>query len=202
LAAYSFVTQNALLKAFGRAKLMQNISRYIETCGDLCGERKRSKRILIEHKQTAILDPSSNTMIEVDEGIAPLLQVIWNCGIITCNSCQENKPGIIWIEFLAAEDAEAFLTRVVSGLDPINSPAADNWLYSRITGVDGGWQYTAHPHDAREYIDEENGCIGLNAAQSCGFTLSISIRFPMGDYEKLLDLLDGKPRSKIAAQGL
>lgn len=157
---------------------------------------------MIEHKQTAILDPSSNTMIEVDEGIAPLLQVIWNCGIITCNSCQENKPGIIWIEFLAAEDAEAFLTRVVSGLDPINSPAADNWLYSRITGADGGWQYTAHPHDAREYIDEEDGCIGLNASQSCGFTLSISIRFPVGDYEKLLDLLDGKPRSKIAAQGL
>ena len=157
---------------------------------------------MIEHKQTAILDPSSNTMIEVDEGIAPLLQVIWNCGIITCNSCQENKPGIIWIEFLAAEDAEAFLTRVVSGLDPINSPAADNWLYSRIAGADGGWQYTAHPHDAREYIDEEDGCIGLNASQSCGFTLSISIRFPTGDYEKLLDLLDGKPRSQIAAQGL
>ena len=157
---------------------------------------------MIEHKQTAILDPSSNTMIEVDEGIAPLLQVIWNSGIITCNSCQENKPGIIWIEFLAAEDAEAFLTRVVSGLDPINSPAADNYLYSRITGAEGGWQYTAHPHDAREYIDEENGCIELNASQSCGFTLSISIRFPVGDYEKLLDLLGVKPRSKIAAQGL
>jgi hypothetical protein len=32
---------------------------------------------MIKHKQTAILDPSSKEMIEVDEGIAPLLKVIW-----------------------------------------------------------------------------------------------------------------------------
>ncbi|MDQ1261354.1 MAG: hypothetical protein QG575_535 [Euryarchaeota archaeon] len=154
---------------------------------------------MIEHKQTAILNPASNMIIEVDEGIAPLLQIIWNCGIITTNSCQENKPGIIWIEFLAAEDAEAFLTRVVSGLDPINNPKADNWLYSRIMGANGSWQYTAHPHDAREYIDEEDGCIGLNANQSCSIALSISIRFPMDDYEKLRDILEGKKTSLINA---
>jgi hypothetical protein len=160
---------------------------------------ERSERTLIEHKQIAILDPASNTMIEVDERIAQLLEAIWNCGIITCNSCQENKPGIIWIEFLAAEDAEAFLTRVVSGLDPINSPEADNWLYFRIKGLDGGWQYAAHPHDVREYIDEECGTVELNASQSCGFTLSISIRFPVSDYETLCNLLGAKPRSAIAA---
>jgi hypothetical protein len=144
---------------------------------------------LTEHKQAAILEPASNKMIEVDERIAPLLEAIWNCGIITCNSCQENKPGIIWIEFLAAEDAEAFLTRIVSGLDPINRPEADNWLYSRITGSNDGWQYTAHPHDIREYIDQECGTLELNASQPCGFTLSISIRFPVSDYERLCDLL-------------
>ena len=77
---------------------------------------------MTEHKQTAIHDPASDTMIEVDERIAPLLEAIWDCGIITCNSCQENKPGIIWIEFLAAEDAEAFLTRIISGLDPLKLP--------------------------------------------------------------------------------
>lgn len=150
---------------------------------------------MTEHKQIAILDPASNIMINVDEGIAPLLQIIWNYGIITTNSCQENKPGIIWIEFLAAEDAEAFLTRIVSGLDPINNPKADNWLYSRITGANGGWQYTAHPHDAREYIDEKDGCIGLNPSQLCSIALSISIRFPVDDCEKLRDLLEGKSSS-------
>ena len=146
---------------------------------------------MTEHKQTAILDPALNQLIEVDEGIAPLLEAIWDSGIITCNSCQENKPGIIWIEFLTAEDAEAFLAHVVSGLDPLNSPEADDWLYSRIVGANCGWQYAAHPHDAREYIDEEKGTMELSASESCEIALSISIRFPVGDYGRLLDIVGG-----------
>lgn len=144
---------------------------------------------MIEHKQIAIYDPSSNLAIEVDEGIATLLKAIWDFGIKTCNSCQENKPGTIWIEFISTEDVEAFLNRVMLGLDPVNSPDADDWLYSRIMGANGGWQYTAHPHDAREYIDEEKGTVELNASEHCGIALSISIRFPVGDYERLLDLV-------------
>jgi len=152
---------------------------------------------LTEHKQVTIQDPTSNAKIEVDEMMAPLLEAIWSFGLITCNSCQENKPGIMWIEFLSAEDAEAFITRIVSGLDPINNPKADNWLYSRIKGSSWGWQYTAHPHDVREYIDPECGTIELDASQSCAFTLSISIRFPKSDYEKLCHLLGAKPRRSI-----
>lgn len=144
---------------------------------------------MVEHKQTAILNPASNQMVEVDEGIAPLLKAIWNLGITTCNSCQENKPGLIWIEFLKAEDAEAFLTRVISGLNTVNSPKADNWIYPEIIGQNGGWQYNAHPHDIREYIDEENGTVELNTSEPCGIALSISIRFPIEDYERLLDLV-------------
>lgn len=146
---------------------------------------------MIEHKQTAILNTASNQQIEVDEGIAPLLLAIWNLGISTCNSCQENKPGIVWIEFLAAEDAEAFLTRIISGLDPLNTPEADNWLYSRIIGAKEGWQYNAHPHDTREYINEESGIMELDATESCGITLSMSVRFPAEDYQRLNDLIRG-----------
>ncbi len=144
------------------------------------------------HKQTAIPDPASNKMIEVDEGIAPLLLAIWSRGIITCNSCQENMPGMMWIEFLGAEDAEAFLTLIASDLDPINHPKAYNYLHSRIKGGDGGWRYAAHPHDVREYIDEEHGTIELNSSEPCAITLSISIRFPMGDYQRLSDILSEK----------
>lgn len=146
---------------------------------------------MTEHKQTVILDPTSSQMIEVDEGIAPLLKAIWGLGIETRNSCQENKPSTVWIEFLRAEDAEAFLTSVISGLDPVSSPEADNWLYSRIIGQKGGWQYNAHPHDYREYLDEENQTIELNSFEPCGIALSISIRFPVGDYERLLDIVEG-----------
>lgn len=63
---------------------------------------------MTEHRQVAILDPTSKAMIEVDELMAPLLQAIWSQGIITSNSCQENRPGVMWIEFFSAVDAEAF----------------------------------------------------------------------------------------------
>lgn len=142
-----------------------------------------------EHKQIKISHPDSEETIEVDEGIAPLIKTIWNLGISTCNSCQENMPGIVWMEFLTARDVEAFLSRVVSGLDPVNDPKAGNWLYSRIIGENGGWKYNAHPHDVREYIDKEKGTLELNTSEPCGIMLSISIRFPVDDYEILLDLL-------------
>ena len=142
-----------------------------------------------EHKQIKISHPDSDETIEVDEGIAPLIKAIWNLGISTCNSCQENMPGIVWIEFLTARDVEAFLSRVVSGLDPANNAKAGNWLYSRIIGENGGWKYNAHPHDIREYIDKEKGTLELNTSEPCGIMLSISIRFPLADYEILLDLL-------------
>lgn len=155
---------------------------------------------MVEHKQTAILDPTSSQMVEVDEGIAPLLKAIWDLGITTCNSCQENKPGLMWIEFLLVEDAEAFLTRIISGLDPVNSPEADNWLYSRIIGQNGGWQYNAHPHDIREYINEENGMLELNSSEPCGIAISISVRFPAGDYKRLLDLIGGSGKAQLIRQ--
>jgi hypothetical protein len=32
---------------------------------------------MVEHKQMAILDPISNQLVEVDEGIAPLVKAMW-----------------------------------------------------------------------------------------------------------------------------
>ncbi len=142
-----------------------------------------------EHKQMTIFNPVLNETIEVDEGIAPLLEAIWNLGISTCNSCQENKPGVIWIEFSSVEDAEIFLTYIASGLHTVNSLAAGNWLYYRIMGHTGGWQYNAHLHDSREFIDEESGTLELNVSEPRKIAVSISIRFPIKDYGKLLDLV-------------
>ncbi len=141
-----------------------------------------------EHKQVEILDPISGYLIEVDEGLATLLKAIWNLGISTCNSCQENKPGIAWIEFLRCEDAEAFLTRMISGLGLAKSPETDARLYARIMGQLGGWQYNAHTHDVREYMNEESGLVELKASEPCEIAISISIRFPVGDLGRLLDL--------------
>ncbi len=140
------------------------------------------------HKQIEILDPTSGYLTEVDEGLATLLKPIWNLGISTCNSCQENKPGIAWIEFPRCEDAEAFLIRMISGLGPANSPEKDGRLYARIMGQLEGWQYNSHPHDVREYMNEESGLVELNASEPSEIVISISIRFPVGDLERLLEL--------------
>ncbi|NPV62509.1 MAG: hypothetical protein HPY61_07750 [Methanotrichaceae archaeon] len=152
------------------------------------------------HRQIPVLDPASSQMIEVDEGIAPLLQAIWRSRIATCNSCQENRPGIIWIEFPRAEDAESFLTCIVSGLDSASCPEEDGWLYARMMGQAEGryasWQYRAHPHDFREDVDWERGTVELKASEPCAIALSVSIRFPVQDYKKLLELMIRGGRSE------
>jgi len=94
----------------------------------------------------------------------------------------------VWIEFLTTEDAEAFLTHVVSGMDPLACPEADNWLYSRIIG-EMGLAVQSSPHDTREYLDDDLGIIELNATEACAIALSLSVRFPVSDYERLLELV-------------
>src|SRR5262245_12701217 len=49
---------------------------------------------------------------EVDEGLAPLILALWRAGIDTVNSCQENRPGVVWVEFASTFDAERFLSLV------------------------------------------------------------------------------------------
>src|SRR5262245_30555937 len=65
---------------------------------------------------------------EVDEELAPLLLALWKAGIDTCNSCQENRPGVVWIEFPTSLDAQAFLNLVAQ------YPSEDEagTLYGRI----------------------------------------------------------------------
>lgn len=50
--------------------------------------------------------------ISVDKGIAKLLKLIWNKGIKTVNSCEENKPGVIWIQFASMNDLTKFLNKI------------------------------------------------------------------------------------------
>jgi hypothetical protein len=59
------------------------------------------------HEQVSIM--WQDRQAEVDEELVPLILALWKLDIDTCNSCQENRPGIAWIEFLTSMDAEAFL---------------------------------------------------------------------------------------------
>jgi hypothetical protein len=66
------------------------------------------------HRQTKVRHPREG-LIEVDEGIAPLLKLLWKLGIDTFMSCerQEARPDcpieLVWIMFRSTQDLAKFL---------------------------------------------------------------------------------------------
>ena len=58
-----------------------------------------------KHKQVKIWNPLRKERISVDEGIFPLLRVMWDIGIDTVLSCQEDILGAIWKQFGEPDDA-------------------------------------------------------------------------------------------------
>lgn len=53
-----------------------------------------------------------NMEADVDLLIAPLILRLWKHGIKTCQSCAENEPGVVWIQFPEYEDAKRFFDAV------------------------------------------------------------------------------------------
>ncbi len=90
-----------------------------ETCGDIdemLGRLRKSMALSLaaedkpasgNHETTRMRHGSVE--VEIDKEIAPLLQEIWDAGILTQNSCQEVWPGWTLIEFFCAEDAQVFI---------------------------------------------------------------------------------------------
>src|SRR5262249_44089247 len=96
-------------------------------------ERSAMARSRKEHKQVTVRWKGMEA--EVDEELAPLILTLWKNGIVTTNSCQENRPGIAWIEFLTPEDARLFLNKVVEypTKEEVDGPFWET-LYGRIVG--------------------------------------------------------------------
>ena len=67
-----------------------------------------------KHKQVKIWNPLRKERISVDEGIFPLLRVMWDIGIDTVLSCQEDILGAIWKQFGEPDDALNFADIVMS----------------------------------------------------------------------------------------
>lgn len=128
--------------------------------------------------------------VPIDAGIAPLIQELWKAGLFTMNSCEENRPGWMWIEFLDVNAAEGFLDIVARYEDHMDS------LYNRIRQawsptegeLQGEWEYDAHPSDwAVEETEVEDGYIEECCDGPSQFTFSLSIRFPRSDFPVLLE---------------
>lgn len=133
-----------------------------------------------KHKQVRIKDGDFEA--DIDEELAPLIRELWEANLATVLSCQENRPGIVWIMFLTAGDLSEFL-----GIVAEYQPECES-LYRRIladTDVEGCWEYDFSPvddalHDGRDGIaDWHEG--------TPDFYFHASVRFPRTDLPILLD---------------
>jgi hypothetical protein len=160
---------------------------------------------MFDHKQTSVFYPAYRRTIEVDVGIAPLLFILWDAEILTCNSCEENAPGIIWIEFYSASDTEKLLLSIIKALgEKIHShPEANDWFCYRILGQDGNrlkpWIYDAHPNVYPMKFNQKN--IYSKDLAACKVEFSVSLRFPKEDYTIVLELLQYLYQSPVKGDG-
>jgi hypothetical protein len=147
---------------------------------------------------------------EIDEELAPLILALWKAGIVTLNSCQENFPGIAWIQFLSANDAEKFLNRVaaypreedlhlVNGRSYVGDVPFWETLYGRVArfGSEGDWHYALYLFDRgvkEEIVDDVvvRTCLGPS-----NFTFCVSVRFPRTDIPLILECLTGGDTSSL-----
>jgi hypothetical protein len=148
---------------------------------------------VFDHEQTKVLFPGNQELIDVDVGIAPLLVAIWDAGIITWNSCEENEPGIIWIEFSTIKDVERFLKIQIHTLGNRvhKHPDFNDWFCYRILGYEGDhlgpWRYNAHPN-VYSITSNQSSMYSRNASD-CSVEMSVSVRFPREDYPVIIDLI-------------
>ncbi len=135
--------------------------------------------------------------INVDEGIAKLIELIWFFEIETCNSCQENKPRTAWIEFKDVTGLKTFLNLV--GSYPRPEEKLNEVLYGRITRyifnndfVEGSWEYSFNIEDC----GVKEGVVTTIYQGFSSFDFRASVRFPVSDIKLLEEILEGKKNEK------
>ena len=132
--------------------------------------------------------------VKIDKKISELLKLIWNLDLYTLNSCQENKPGKIWIHFIDTDNAERFLKLILSKITDMKKY---NYLYSRILNDHSFdesllWEYDIILDDFRDAFDIKKESWYTDFNKPCDIGLSVSIRFPISDYKTLCDILKDK----------
>src|SRR5688500_168585 len=91
-------------------------------------------------RHTQVLVEWQGRQAEVDEGIAPLVLACWQKGIDTVMSCQDDRPGVVWVMFPSSDDAKRFLD---------------------LTDYAYEWKFETHPKDMTAVLPREGA-----AAQS------------------------------------
>lgn len=136
-----------------------------------------------KHNQVKIHNPFRNELMEVDEGMAELLPLLWANDIKTIMSCQENKPGYAWIMFYELEDIRKFLVLVSK---------SQTLLFDRMerkSGTKDMWRYEIIPC-GEEVLFPITGFTGRS------YKFLYSVRFPVSDIAELVSIFKGKDDGK------
>jgi hypothetical protein len=126
---------------------------------------------------------------DIDEQIAPLILEMWKAGIETCNSCQNEPNGWIWIQFASSWGMETFLTaiadyspnvgslydRMLHGYDRISGPRVGQWRYETIIVDIATDEYGRPIKDVQGICDEPPA-----------FMVLLSVNFPKTDLPEVI----------------
>ncbi len=154
------------------------------------------------HKQVAVT--VGRRTGEVDEMIAPLIEELWKAGIDTDMSCQNNRPGIVWIMFPTAADAEGFMSIVAEYEEGRGTLYArmSNLLCPDPDSTTPHWEYAIHVEDfGASYEEGDDGEYEAVHDGIPDLAFSVSIRFPHADLPTILARLRTHNAGQAAGAG-
>ena len=129
---------------------------------------------------------------EVDARLAPLIEELWKAGMQTWQSCERHvATKKVWINFVTAADAEAFLDVVVGGEGSTKWSRAEYWYFGEYEPIatpmpaavaephhPEGWEFHATAQDLR-----------LGTGKPPAFCISIAVLFPRKDLKRVIERL-------------
>lgn len=160
--------------------------------------RKR-RSIKTTHKQVSV-EYIAGKIVEVDEGIAPLLQAMWKLGIETTFSCQSctdyrgksdsdlSRGPHVHIEFREQQYQIAFLNTVADNLTEDLSLAPRRRIYCCMVTpfmYTDSWQYSVSVDDESHDVADISKIDAVPTGRA-DFGFSYHVTFPVKHYQAVL----------------
>ena len=189
------MSKDSNLPIFAQIKddLLHNTTRTLSTqeilykIQSLVGSKVKTE----EHQTTSLQLRGKET--QIDTHIAPLIEAIWQSGIRTHNSCEDNIPkGYIWIAFLNEKDTIQFFNIIFQGES--TSDERVERAFAAYPWTPNGWIYETEfidddGHEGRDDddVDDDDEEKEDTPKYVHDVVTSYSVRFPRMDYPFVLN---------------
>jgi len=140
---------------------------------------------------------------DIDKQIAPLIKEMWKSGIETYQSCEDNPPGWVWIQFTSSHELERFLS-IIGDYEAALGAMHDrmHYGYDRVVGPRvGQWRYVVVADDlAVDEVDTEVGGVQEICVGPPDFMILIAVHFPHTDLPQVLGRMKRINRNQTRAR--